>query len=147
MARAYALISGGPPVVAPPTEKPVKKMATVEPVHEIIDRPTNDLHHGGVTEAQNQVAEDVPSSQARLKKAQGGDALPARDDLKGVISKLYEVSRIKGLTPQGWKALETQMGGLSPGSAAKFLTPMSSISEEKVANLNAGKSTTGEALG
>ena len=39
------------------------------------------------------------------------------------------------------------MGGLTPGSAAKFLTPMSSISEEKVANLNAGKSTTGEALG
>ncbi len=39
------------------------------------------------------------------------------------------------------------MGGLSPGSAAKFLTPMSSISEEKVANLKAGKSTTGEALG
>ena len=54
---------------------------------------------------------------------------------------------MKGLTPQGWKVLETQMGGLTPGAAAKFLTPMSSISEEKVAYLNAGKSTTGEALG
>ena len=72
--------------------------------------------------------------------------MPARDDLKGAISKLYEVSRIKGLTPQGGKALEAQMGGLSPGSAAKFLTPMSSITDEKLANLNAGRSTTGEKL-
>ena len=46
-----------------------------------------------------------------------GSSLPARDDLRGAISNLYELSRIKGLTPQGWKALETQMGGLSPGSS------------------------------
>ncbi len=76
-----------------------------------------------------------------------GSTFHARDDLRGAIRKLYEVSRIKGLTPQGWKALEAQIGGLTPGAAAKFLTPMSSISEEKVAYLNAGKSTTGETLG
>ncbi len=146
MARADALISGGPPVVAPPTEKPVKKMATVEPVHEIIDRPTNDLHHGGVTELQKQVA---PKAVAVMEKTDEfvEKGLPARDDLKGAISKLYEVSRIKGLTVKGWATLGLQMGGLTPGAAAKFLTPMSSISEEKVAYLNAGKSTTGEALG
>jgi len=54
---------------------------------------------------------------------------------------------MKGLTPQGWKVLETQMGGLCPGSAAKLQTPMSSITDEKLANLNAGKSTNGEVVG
>lgn len=74
------------------------------------------------------------------------EGLPVRADLKGAISKLYEVARIKRLTVKGWATLGLQMGGLTPGAAAKFLTPMSSISEEKVANLNAGKSTTGEVL-
>ena len=146
MARAYALISGGPPVVAPPTEKPVKKMATVEPVHEIIDRPTNDLHHGGVTEVQKKVAAKAVAVMEKPDKFVEKD-LPFRADLTGAISKLYEVARIKGLTAKGWATLSLQMGGLTPGAAAKFLTPMSSISEEKVAYLNSGKSTTGEALG
>ena len=146
MAPAEALTPSAPfapPVVAPPAEKPVKKMAPVEPVHEVIDRPTDDLHHGGVTEVQKQVA---PRAVAVMEKPVE-EGLPARDDLKGAISKLYEVARIKGLNAKGWETLGLQMGGLTPGAAAKFLTPMSSISEEKVAYLNSGKSTTGEALG
>jgi len=93
------------------------------------------------------IFKSVEESPHRNEVKEHDSALPARDDLKGAISMLYEVARIKGLTAKGWKALEIQKGGLTPGAAAKFLTPMSSISEEKVAYLNAGKSTTGEALG
>ncbi|ACY75805.1 predicted protein [Cyanophage PSS2] len=146
MAPAEALAPSAPaapaPVVNPPAEKPRKRMAPVEPVHEVIDRPTDDLHHGGVTEVQKNVA---PKAVAVMEKPVE-EGLPARDDLKGAISKLYEVARAKGLTVKGWESLGLQMGGLTPGSAAKFLTPMSSISEEKVGYLNSGKSTTGEAL-
>ena len=131
------------PAPAPPAEKPRKKMAPAEPIHEVIDRPTDDLHHGGVTEVQKK----IPARAVAVMEKPVEEGLPVRADLTGAISKLYEVARIKGLTVKGWATLGLQMGGLTPGAAAKFLTPMSSISEEKVANLNAGKSTTGEALG
>ncbi len=131
------------PVAAPPAEKPRKKMAPAEPIHEVIDRPTDDLHHGGVTEVQKKVAARAVAVMEKPVE----EGLPVRADLTGAISKLYEVARIKGLTAKGWATLGLQMGGLTPGAAAKFLTPMSSISEEKVAYLNAGKSTTGETLG
>ena len=93
------------------------------------------------------IFKSVEEAAHRNEVEEVGSALPARDDLKGAISMLYEVARIKALTAKGWATLGLQMGGLTPGAAAKFLTPMSSISEEKVAYLNAGKSTTGETLG
>ena len=118
-------------------------MAPAEPIHEVIDRPIDDLHHGGVTEVQKK----IPARAVAVMEKPVEEGLPARDDLKGAISKLYEVARIKGLNAKGWETLGLQMGGLTPGAAAKFLTPMSSISEEKVGYLNSGKSTTGEAVG
>ena len=61
------------------------------------------------------------------------------------IAALYKQARLSGVTSAGWSALELQCGGaVSTESAAKALPALKD--PEKVANLNAGRRTTGAAL-
>ncbi|QNJ25879.1 recT family protein [Synechococcus sp. SYN20] len=84
--------------------------------------------------------ETVPAVDAKVS-----DDLPERTDLKGAIGALYKQARLSGLTVDGWSTLEKQCGGeITSSSAAKALPALKN--EEKVAHLNAGRTTTGVAI-
>lgn len=84
--------------------------------------------------------EVVPAVDAKVS-----DDLPERDDLKGAIAALYKQARLSGVTTTGWETLAKQCGGeITTMMAAKALPALKDT--DKVALLNAGKSTTGAAL-
>ena len=83
--------------------------------------------------------EAAPAADAKVSE------LPERDDLKGAIAALYKQARISGVTTTGWDTLAKQCGGeITTMMAAKALPALKDT--DKVALLNAGKSTTGAAL-
>ena len=89
--------------------------------------------------------EPEPVKAASVVDAKASKALPERTDLKGAIAALYKQARLSGVTSAGWSALELQCGGVvDTSSAAKALPALKD--PEKVANLNAGRRTTGAAL-
>ena len=73
--------------------------------------------------------------------------LPEREDLTGGVGALYKQARLRGLSVNGWASLEKQCGGeISPALAAKLLKAGVLNDPEKVAHLDAGRKSTGEAL-
>lgn len=83
--------------------------------------------------------EVVPAADVKVSE------LPERDDLKGAVAALYKQARLSGVTTTGWETLAKQCGGeITTSMAAKALPALKDA--DKVALLNAGKSTTGAAL-
>ena len=81
----------------------------------------------------------APAADAKVSE------LPERDDLKGAVAALYKQARLSGVTTTGWETLAKQCGGeITTSMAAKALPALKDT--DKVALLNAGKSTTGAAL-
>ena len=100
-------------------------------------------------EAERKEAPSVPTESkeapAPAVDAKASDELPERTDLKGAVGALYKQARLSGLTPNGWASLEKQCGGeIATASAAKALPALKD--PEKVAHLNGGRKTTGDAF-